>query len=79
MTELLSASTRCYDQRVKLDGYRELAGVTHILLVDPEAARVRHVRHAGRGWADGWLEPGEDVVLDALGLTLPHAEMFAAD
>ncbi len=80
VVEVLSPSTATHDQRVKLAEYRELAGVKVILLIDPVAERIRHVRRTGaNGWADDWLETGADVLVPELDLTLPHAEIFARD
>jgi len=78
--EVLSPSTSSYDQKVKLLEYRALAGVEAIVLVDTSDERVRVVqRVAGDDWTDTWLPTGADVPLPALGITLPHAEIFARD
>lgn len=78
--EVLSPSTSMLDQTKKLEEYRGLDGVREILLVDPRQERVRLVRRAGvEAWSDAWLSPGTDVELLSLGITLPHAEIFARD
>mgnify|MGYP002781218235 CR=1 FL=1 len=80
VVEVLSPSTASYDQKVKLDEYRALAGVQDILLVDLARERVRLVtRTAPEEWTDRWLERGADVPVPSLGLVLPHAEIFAED
>jgi Uma2 family endonuclease len=78
--EVLSPSTSRHDQKTKLDEYRDLAGTQEIVFVDPESERVRLVRRTGKtGWADDWLQPGEDLHLPSLSLTIPHSEIFARD
>jgi Uma2 family endonuclease len=78
--EVLSPSTSRHDQKTKLGEYRELAGIREIAFIDPDSERIRLVRRTGEtGWADDWLQPGEDLHLPSLGLTIPHAEIFASD
>lgn len=78
--EVLSPSTTRHDQKTKLDEYRDRPGVGEIVFVDPDTERVRLVRRVGEtGWADDWLQPGDDLYLSSLDLTVPHAEIFARD
>ncbi|MEH3099563.1 Uma2 family endonuclease [Sphingomonas adhaesiva] len=78
--EVLSPSTAMKDQRVKLEEYKALAGTTEIVLVDPDAERVRRVHWTPDGvWHDGWLPEGSDLHLPSLDLTIPHDEIFARD
>lgn len=78
--EVLSPSTASHDQKTKLAEYRGLAGIKEVVLVDPQTERVRLVRRTGEeSWADDLLQPGEDVILRSLGLTMPHSEIFARD
>jgi Uma2 family endonuclease len=80
VVEILSPSTSSYDQKIKLEEYRALAGVQEIVLVDPQTERVRLVRRTGvAGWIDDWLDAGTDLILPSLDLTIPHAEIFARD
>jgi Uma2 family endonuclease len=80
VVEVLSPSTSSYDQKVKLEEYRALAGVREILLVDPASERVRLVRRTGpEGWNDEWLATRSDVALASLDLAIPHDEIFARD
>jgi hypothetical protein len=53
VVEVFSPSTRREDERVKLPEYQSLTGVEVILLVDPEAERVRLVARTG---PDDWLD-----------------------
>lgn len=77
--EVLSPSTAHNDQVDKLAEYRELAGLDAVLFVDPERERVRLVQRSGaEGWTDQWLEKGAEAAIAALGIALPHEEIFAA-
>lgn len=80
VVEVFSPSTRREDERVKLPEYQALAGVDLILLVDPEAERVRLVERKGpESWSDDWLGKGAEVPLGALGISLTADEIFAPD
>jgi len=78
--EVLSASTSKYDQEVKLNEYRGLAGLDAVVMVDPDVKRVRLVERTGQeAWSDRWLECGAEVPLPSLGISLSHAEIFVLD
>lgn len=77
--EILSPSTESYDQKVKLEEYRALAGVKEVVLIDPLKERIRLVHRTETGWADDWLADGDDLVLYSLSLTISHTEIFARD
>jgi Uma2 family endonuclease len=80
VVEVLSQSTIQHDQRDKLDDYRELTGVECILFIAPDSKRVRQVTRTGpQSWNDAWLTEGHDVIMEALGITLTHAEIFSRD
>ncbi len=74
--EVLSPSTASNDQIAKLAEYRDIPSVEMIVFVDPENERIRPVSGQDRG---EWLPTGADLKLPALGITLPHAEIFARD
>lgn len=76
--EVLSPSTKAYDNTTKLDGYRELPGVDAVLLIDVAASRVRIVeRTAPDAWSDRLLAAGGDVPIACLGMVLTADEIFA--
>jgi Uma2 family endonuclease len=78
--EVLSAGTARTDLKVKLDEYRALPSVDTIVLVDIATERLRIVQRTGpQAWSDVTHADPVDVALPSLGLTLPHAEMFARD
>jgi Uma2 family endonuclease len=77
---VLSAGTARTDLRAKLDEYRALPSVDTIVYVDIAAERVRVIQRTGaHGWSDVAHDAPVDVPLPSLGITLPHAEMFARD
>lgn len=78
--EILSPSTRGKDNGVKLGEYREIASVDAIVLVDPATEWLRVVRRTGPdAWTDRTHREPADLELPSLGLTVPHAEIFARD
>lgn len=78
--EVLSAGTARTDLRVKLEEYRALPTVDTIVFVDIATERVRIVQRTGpQGWSDITHEDPADIPLPALGIALPHAEVFARD
>lgn len=78
--EVLSPSTSKYDQDVKLNEYRALPGLEAIIFVDPNAKRTRLIERAGpEAWSDRWLEPGAELPLVSLTISLTHAEIFVLD
>jgi Uma2 family endonuclease len=76
--EVLSASTRDFDLFVKLEEYRTLPGLRHIVMVDPEAPQVVHwARDDAGSWGYTALE-GLQAVLSFpdLPATIPLAELY---
>ena len=78
--EVLSSSIRRYDEGTKLEEYRRLSTVDTIVLVDPAIERVRVLqRVSAEEWSDRSFAQPADVALPSLGLSIPHAEIFARD
>mgnify|MGYP000052718422 CR=1 FL=1 len=76
IVEVLSASTRDYDQGAKFDHYRRLPSLEHYVLVDPESPHIIHHRRHGRGWLRHDHESGS-VALDAVGVSLDLDTVYA--
>ena len=76
--EVLSPSTREIDLRVKREEYRLLPTIDTIVFVDPDAETSSVHQRTDAGWAET-LFTHDDVDLVSLGLTIPHAEIFARD
>ncbi len=76
--EVLSPTTATYDQGTKLDEYRSLPSVKLIAFIDPINELVSVHSRIESGWLV--LTPKvRDLDLTPLGLTVPHAEIFARD
>lgn len=78
--EVLSPSTTAFDQGTKLAEYEAIASVRTIAFVDPvnELCRTRE-RGADGGWLDQQFSGDRGIPVPALGLTIPHDEIFARD
>ncbi len=78
VAEVLSPSTADFDQIEKLEEYRRVPTLRHILLVDPEQPRILlHTRDAAGQWsAATHAGLAAEVPLTALGIALPLAELY---
>ncbi len=76
---VLSPTTRSFDRARKLEEYKSVPSLDHILLVDPDAPEViLWSRDAARRWIDVLIEGiGAVIDLPALGVALPLAELYA--
>lgn len=78
--EILSPSTRRDDEGVKLGEYRLVPTIDTIVFIDPIAERLRVLQRTGPdAWSDRTHREPADLELPALGLVVPHAEIFARD
>jgi Uma2 family endonuclease len=78
VVEVLSRSTRMFDENGKLEEYKRIPGLDHILHVDPDVARVRlFTRDAATGW-DSELIAGLDRTVDlgAIGLSVRLSDIY---
>jgi len=72
--------TEANDVGKKLDEYRRLESIDTIVFVNPVDELMRVVQRLGpTSWRDDLFAQPQDVALSALGITLPHAEIFARD
>lgn len=66
------------DAERRLAEYRALPSIDTIIFADPDAETIRVVQRLGpASWRDDLHAEPHDVTLPALGLVLPHAEIFA--
>ena len=76
LIEVLSPSTRDYDQGAKFDHYRRLPSLQHYVLVDPDVPHLIHHRRLGDGWLRHDHTEGR-VMLDAVEVELHLDAVYA--
>ncbi|MCA9571559.1 MAG: Uma2 family endonuclease [Myxococcales bacterium] len=76
LIEVLSPSTRDFDQGAKFDCYRRLASLQHYVLVDPETRHVIHLARQAGGWFRLDIEEGA-VDLSGVGIQIPLDAIYA--
>ena len=78
VAEVLSPSTRDFDAFAKLAEYQAVPTISHVLLVEPNAAEVAlWSRNDEGGWIASRTEGLESVVeLPTIGVTLPMSEIY---
>lgn len=77
---MLSAETARTDLRIKLPEYKAIAALDTIVFVDIATERLHVVQRAGRGaWGEQVYDEPVDLELPAIGITIPHDEIFARD
>ena len=77
LIEVLSDATRAYDRGEKLDRYKAIPSLRHVLLVETDAVDVEVWTRSESGWVRAVSVRGEDVVaLPAIDVTLPVAELY---
>jgi Uma2 family endonuclease len=77
--EVLSPSTREFDMFVKLDEYKTVESLTHIILIDPDTPQIIHwTRPSDGAWTIQEIEGLDShVTLPELGIILPLAALYA--
>lgn len=79
VVEILWSNTRAFDRTEKIEGYKTVASLEYILLVDPEWPQARlYWRGDTREWLTNRFS-GLDAVIDLpkLGVTVELAEIYA--
>lgn len=77
--EVLSPSTTMLDQGRKLEQYKRVASVRTIAFVDPTTELCRTVERLHNDWLDHLFSGTSGIVIPALDLIIPHADVFARD
>jgi Uma2 family endonuclease len=78
VVEVLSPSTRTFDRFRKVEEYKTVESLAHILLIDPDAPEVIvWSRNEGGAWVSAIVEGLEaEVPLAALGVSLRLADLY---
>lgn len=77
VVEVLSPSTRAFDTLGKLEEYKGVAGLAHLVVIDPMQPDVVLWSRAGEGWAYERLTDLEaTLALPTLDTTLPLAGIY---
>lgn len=79
VVEVLSPSTTSLDQGTKLAEYKLIASIRTIAFVDPINDMCRTVERLEEGWLDHIFSGTRGILIPALDLTIPHADVFARD
>lgn len=78
--EVASPSTAALDRGLKLQQYKALPSVQHIVFVNPDEQTVELYARAGESaWEETVLAPGADLPLPSIGTALTARDMFRAD
>ena len=75
LVEVLSPSTRDYDLGDKLESYKSIPALRHVLLIEAEEPHVRHVRRTAEGWETLEIRALSEVV-EFMGVALPLSEIY---
>ncbi len=71
VVEVLSRSTMVHDRGAKLDFYRTLPSLRHIVLIYQSQMRIEHFRRDGEGWiVDVLSRPSDRLDLAAVGFAI---------
>lgn len=75
--EVLSPSTRAFDQIKKPEEYKTVPTLKHFVLLDPDRARAWVWTREGEVWANADIEgPGAEIALAGVGVTLSLGEIY---
>jgi len=77
LVEVLSPSTAAVDRTLKLDDYRAIPSVQHILLVATDRVAIEHWQRGGDFWQVRELGPGDMLEVADLGITIPLDDLYA--
>ncbi len=77
IVEVLSPSTMDYDRGDKLDLYKLIPTMRHIVIAYQDQMRVEHYRRVPGGWETDVLTKGDDkLVLEAVAFQMPVAQVY---
>lgn len=77
IVEVLSPSTMDVDRGSKLEFYKALPTLRHIVIAYQDQLRIEHYRRVPEGWETDVLTRGEDVLrLEAVAFAMPAAQAY---
>ncbi len=76
LVEVLSPTTEEYDRGEKLQHYKQIASLQHVVLVAHDRRSVEVITRGGEGWLSVTATENEQVVLESIGCTLSVDEIF---
>jgi len=76
LLEVLSPSTKDYDQGEKLDHYKRIASLREVILVSPEERTIVLWRNTGEHWTSMTLRGSDSVELESLECSLSVEDIF---
>lgn len=77
LVEVTSSSTEGYDRGEKLSHYKQLPSLVAVLIVSHRRRQVTIVERSANGWQQREARGGEQVVVEALSLSLSVDELYA--
>lgn len=80
VVEVLSPSTRSFDQGRKLEEYQSLAEIQAVAIIDPDEEWVCAYQRDERGtWSEFLTKRTGEIPIPLLRITIPRSEIFARD
>jgi len=77
IVEVLSPSTMDYDRGDKLDFYKVIPTLRHIVIAYQDQMRIEHYRRVPGGWETDVLTNGDDVLrLEAVAFQMPVSQAY---
>ena len=78
VVEVLSDGTRAYDRGEKLDRYRSIPSLGHVLFLEQDGVDVEVWSRAGDGWSRVvHVDRADRVQLPAIGVALGVGDLYA--
>ena len=79
VVEVLSPSTIDFDHSAKLEFYKTLPSLQHIVLAYQDQMHLEHYRRKGETWVmDVLTKPTQELALASVAFALPMAEVYRA-
>jgi Uma2 family endonuclease len=76
VVEVLSPGTADYDRGEKLEQYKKVPAIQHVVLIAHDAPRITVISREAAGWRQVVAGPGDHAALVAIGCTLDVTAIF---